>query len=92
MKLKRIDRRLPNLSDAPSVPGTTEDGGLNFKLEGEGLTKFQEAMDDLGLEEIPLKITVVKVSDLGEREILTPAECRVLRWLLAEEATTAGGE
>lgn len=66
--------------------GKTSNGGQSYDLEGEGLVKFQEAMDALGLEEVPLKIPVVRVSDLGEREILTPTECRVLRWLFAEEA------
>jgi hypothetical protein len=70
--------------------GTTEDG-QNYKLEGEGLTKFNEAMEALGREGVPLKVPVVRVSDLGEREILTPAECYVLRWLFAEDDATVGG-
>ena len=66
--------------------GTTEDG-QSYKLEGEGWAKYQEAIGTLGREEVPLKIPVVKVSDLGEREILTPAEFYALRWLFAEEAS-----
>lgn len=65
--------------------GTTEDGGQTYQLEGEGFVKFQEAIEALGLEEVPLKIPVLKVSDLAEREILTAAECYTLRWLFAEE-------
>lgn len=70
--------------------GTTEDDGQSYNLKGDGLARFREAMDTLGAEEVPLKIPVVKVSDLGEREILTPAECYVLRWLFAEESEAAG--
>lgn len=70
--------------------GKTGDGGQNYTLEGEGLAKFNEAMDALGAEEVTLKVPVVKVSDLGEREILSPAEFYTLRWLFAEEADGNG--
>jgi hypothetical protein len=69
--------------------GTTEDG-QSFNLEGEGFLKFREAMDALEREEVTVRVPQVKVSDLGEREILTPAEFRILRWLFAEEAETTG--
>lgn len=65
--------------------GQSEDG-QQYKLEGEGLTKVQEALDALGREEVPVRLPQIKVSDLGEREILTPAEFHVLRWLFVDEA------
>jgi hypothetical protein len=64
--------------------GKSEDG-QHYNFEGEGWAKFQEALAALGTEEVTVKVPSLKIADLGEREILTPAECYVLRWLFEGE-------
>jgi hypothetical protein len=44
----------------------------------------------LGREEVPVRLPQSEVSDLGEREMLAPAEFYVLRWLFTEGAEAAG--
>lgn len=71
--------------------GKSADEGQTYKLEGEGFVKYQEALDALGREEVPVRLPQIKVADLGEREILTPADFYVLRWLFVEEEATERG-
>lgn len=65
--------------------GKTSDGGKTYQLEGEGREKFEAAMAALGEEPVTLNVPALTVSDLGEREILSPADFYALRWLFAAE-------
>ena len=66
------------------------------KLEGEARTqvdeKFQAAMEELGQQEVTIRVPVIRPSELDNYEILSPAECRTLRWLFVEgESAAAAG-
>ncbi|HEX8499271.1 MAG TPA: hypothetical protein VF659_01675 [Pyrinomonadaceae bacterium] len=47
--------------------------------------RFAEAMETLGNEEVTIRVPVVTPADLDRFELLSPAECRALKWLFVDE-------
>jgi hypothetical protein len=81
--LRRFDERRDALA---KEHGTASPDGTSFTLEGEGREKFLEEMEALGKEPLTLNVPVLKIADLGDREILMPAEARTVRWLFTDAA------
>jgi hypothetical protein len=70
--------------------GTLSEDEQQYKFEGEAATKFGEGVAALNDEVVTVKVPALKVEDLGEREVLTPAEFFNLKWLFTAGESANG--